>query len=44
MIPGHMDGLRSGYFLLMDDMSQDCGTMIKRQLKTDIIEVSKSVI
>jgi len=40
-IPCHMDRSRSGYFLMMDDMSPDYGTAMKSQWKTDIMEVSE---
>jgi len=40
-MPCHMDGSMSGYFLMMDDMSLNYGTVMKSQWKTDIMEVSK---
>jgi len=40
-IPCQMDGSRSGYFLMLDDMSPDYGTAMKSQWKTDIMEVSE---
>ena len=30
-IPCHMDGSKSGYFLMMDDMSPDHGAEMKNQ-------------
>ena len=37
-----MDGSMSGYFLRMDDMSPDYGTVMMSQWKTDIMEVSNN--
>jgi len=39
-IPCHMDGSMSVYFLMMEDMSPNYGTLMKSQWKTDIMEVS----
>jgi len=38
----HMDGSISGYFLILDNMSLNYGTMMKSQCKTDIMEVSNN--
>jgi hypothetical protein len=39
LIPCHMAGWMSGYFLMMDDMSPDYGTPMVSQWKPDIMEV-----
>ena len=38
-IPHSIDGSRSRYCIMMDDMSPDYGTTMKSQWKTDIMEV-----